>query len=137
MPRGIPNRTPERSNENKERPARVPMGSGHKLKVPDSLKKEGYQYYWAVTGPDHAGQIAQMEAAWCEFAKDSEGNKVEQQAGKGNTHILMCIPQQYYNEDMAAQQQKNMDTTQTNVQRLGDSEYVPKGQDKVVERELI
>ena len=137
MPRGTPNRTPERNNENKSRPARVPMGSGHKLKVPDSIKQEGYQYYWAITGPDHAGKLAQMQAAWWEFAKDGEGEKIEQQAGKGNTHVLMCIPQEYYDEDMAAQQVQNLNTTQTNVQRLGDSEYVPKGQDKVVERELI
>ncbi len=138
MPRGIPNsRTPDRGNENKERPTRVPMGSGHKLRIPDSLKEEGYQYYWAITGPDHAGKLAQMEAAWWEFVRDGEGSKVEQQAGKGNTHILMRIPQKYYNEDMAAQQKKNLDATQSNVQALGDSEYVPMGQSKVVERDLI
>ena len=138
MPQGIPkDRTPDRSNEHQSRPTRIPMGSGHKLKVPDSLKKEGYQYYWAITGPDHAGKLAQMEAAWWEFAKDDKGQKVEQQAGKGNTHILMCIPQKYYDEDMAAQQKKNMDTTQTNVQALGENEYIPAGREKVVERELI
>lgn len=135
MPKG--NRTPDRSNEHKSRPARVPMGSGHKLKVPDSYKREGYQQYWAITGPDHAGKLEQMQAAWWEIALGDEGVKLEQQAGKGNTHILMEIPQKYYDEDMAAQQKKNMDTTQTNVQALGDSEYVPRGQDKVVERELI
>ena len=137
MPRGKPNRAPERSNDNKSRPARVPMGSGHKLKVPDSLKMEGYQYYWAIDGPDHAGKIAQMQDAWWEFAKDSEGNKVEQQAGKGNTHVLMCIPQKYYDEDMAAQQKKNLDATQISAQTLGADEYVLKGRENVVERELI
>ena len=111
MPRGKPNRTPDRSNEHQSRPARVPMGSGHKLKVPDSYKREGYQQYWAITGPDHAGKLEQMQAAWWEFALGDEGVKLEQQAGKGNTHVLMEIPQKYYDEDMAAQQKKNLDAT--------------------------
>lgn len=124
------------AHENKQRPARVPMSAGNKLAVPDSLKEEGYQYYWAITGPDHPGKLQQMEAAYWEFVVHN-GNKVERPAGKGNTHVLMRLPMEYYIEDMQAQQRRNIDATQKDAQTLGDSEYVPMGQSKVVEREII
>ena len=130
-------RNPERTERNAARPKRVPMGSGNKLSVPDSLMKEGYQHYWAITGPDHPGKLQQMERAYWEFVLDGDGNKVEQPAGKGNMHVLMRIEKQYYDEDIAAQQARNMDATQTSVQALGDSEYVPMQQKSVVERDII
>jgi len=132
---GRPARSAE-AQANKQRPARIPMGSGNKLQVPESLKEEGLQYYWAITGPDHPGKLAQFEAAWWEFVMH-DGERVEQPAGKGNTHVLMRIPQEYYDEDIAAQQKRNIDLTQNKVQELGDSEYVPLGKKNVVERELI
>jgi hypothetical protein len=127
----------EAAHANKKRPARVPMSAGNKLKIPDHLLKEGYQHYWSIYGPDHPGKLQQMEAAYWEYVLDEEGNKLEQPAGKGNTHVAMRLPMEYYREDMAAQQKRNIDATQSNVQALGDSEYVPKGQSKVVERDLI
>jgi hypothetical protein len=126
----------EAAHQNKQRPARVPMSAGNKLSVPDSLKEEGYQYYWSITGPDHPGKLAQMEAAWWEFVIH-EGEKVERPAGKGNTHVLMRLPIEYYRQDMAEQQKRNIDATQQEVQALGDSEYVPMGQKSVVERDII
>ena len=130
---------PARGDEahgNKERPARIPMSAGNKLAVPESMKEEGYQYYWAITGPDHPGKLAQMEAAWWEYVLH-DGEKMEQPAGKGNTHVLMRLPMEYYLEDMKAQQRRNIDATQKDAQTLGDSEYVPMGQKMVVEREII
>lgn len=126
----------DRATGSKQRPARVPMGSGGKLSVPESLMEEGYQYYQAITGPGHEGTLAQMEAAWWEPVV-YEGSKVEQPAGKGNTHVLMRIEQEYYDKDIAAQQKRNIDTTQSNVQALGEDEYVPMGQSQVMEREII
>jgi hypothetical protein len=126
----------EEVHQNKSRPARVSMSAGNKLNVPDSLKEEGYQYYWAITGPDHPGKLQQMEAAWWEFVLHG-GEKVEQPAGKGNTHVLMRLPMDLYQEDMAAQQKRNIDATQKDVQALGDSEYVPLSQKSVVERDII
>lgn len=126
----------EAAHENKKRPARVPMSAGNKLHVPDSLKEEGYQYYWSIHGPDHPGEIQRMEAAYWEFVLH-DGEKVEQPAGKGNTHVLMRLPMEYYQQDMAEQQKRNIDATQDNVQALGQDEYVPMGQKNVVERELI
>lgn len=118
------------------RPERVPMSAGNKLRVPPRLKENGYQYYWAIYGPDHPGKLEQMQAAWWEFVLD-DGNKVEIPAGKGNTHVLMRIEQRYYDEDMAAQQKRNIDATQHNLQTLGEDEYVPMGRKNVVERDII
>ena len=119
---------------NKKRPARVPMSAGNKLHVPDALKEEGYQYYWEV---DRPGRIEQMEAAWWEKVKDSRGDHVTTPAGGGETHYLMRIEQKYYDEDMAAQQKRNIDTTAKQAQTLNEDEYVPMGQKSVVEREII
>lgn len=118
----------------KKRPPRIPMSAGNKLQAP---QREGYQRYWAITGPDHPGKLDQMLAAYWEFVLDDDNQKIQQAAGKGNTHVLMEIEKRYYDEDMAAQQKRSMDATQSNVQALGDSEYVPMGRDKVVERDII
>jgi hypothetical protein len=128
-------RSPNRDGErNQARPPRVPMGSGNKLSAP---LREGYKRYWAITGPDHPGKLEQMKAAWWEIVAREDGTDWTVAAGKGNTHVLMEIPQQYYDEDMTAQQKRNIDTDQGKLQALGDSEYVPMGQKNVVERDII
>lgn len=130
-----PGRPPKNSSATREqRPERIPMSAGNKLSAP---KREGYQRYWAITGPDHPGKIEQMRAAWWDFVLDEDGQKIEQPAGKGNTHVLMEIEQQYYDEDMARQQQRSLDATQSNIQALGEDEYVPQGRNSVVERDII
>ena len=135
----MPNKrqSPDRSNDNRERPTRVPMSAGNKLMVPPELKEEGYQYYWSIYGPDHPGKVDQMKRAWWEPVKDGDGNNVEIPAGKGNTHLLMRTEQKYYDEDMAAQQKRNIDATQKELQSLGKDEYVPQGRANVVERDII
>ena len=110
------------------------MTAGNKLHVPDELKKEGYQQYWQV---DRPGVIEQMIAAYWEKVTDDNGKPVTVPAGGGDTLYLMQIEQKYYEEDIQRQQDMNINTTNKEAQRLGDSEYVPMGQDKVVERELI
>ena len=134
--RGRPraDRAPDRTNAPDGRPARVPMSSGNALHAPN---REGYQRYWAIEGPNHVGEIARMEAAWWQPVLDDDGNKITIPAGGGNTHVLMEIEQQYYDEDIARQQQRNIDATQKNVQSLGEDEYVPMGRKNVVEREII
>tara|TARA_R110000803_G_scaffold58245_3_gene116483 strand:- start:641 stop:1051 length:411 start_codon:yes stop_codon:yes gene_type:complete len=127
------NRTkaPDRTTRS-SRPPRVKMNAGNKLSAP---QREGYQRYWSITGPDHPGKLAQMQAAYWEFVLNEEGQKIEQPAGKGNTHVLMEIEQHYYNEDMADQQKRALDASQKNIQSLGEDEYVPMGQKNVVEKE--
>lgn len=130
---GRPARNAE-AHESGKRPPRIPMSAGNKLQA---QQREGYQRYWAITGPDHPGKLEQMRAAWWEFVLDEDGQKIEQPAGKGNMHVLMEIEQQYYDEDMAAQQKRNLDATQNNIQTLGEDEYVPMGQKSVMERDII
>ena len=121
------------ANKNKQRPARIPMSAGNKLHVPDSLKKDGYQQYWQTDAP---GAIEQMERAYWEKVTDDRNEPVTVPSGEV-TLYLMHIEQKYYDEDIAAQQQQNINTTNNEAQTLGSNEYVPKGSDKVVERELI
>jgi len=127
------NRT-DNAHQNKARPPRIPMTAGNKLHVPDNLKKEGYQQYWQV---DRPGVIEQMQAAYWEKVTDERNEPVTVPAGGGDTLYLMHIEQKYYEEDIKRQQDMNINTTNTEAQRLGDSEYVPMGSNKVVERELI
>ena len=124
----------DKAKENPQRPARIPMSAGNKLQAP---KREGYQRYWAITGPDHPGKLDEMKAAWWDFVLDDSGQQITRPAGKGNTHVLMEIKQEYYDEDIAAQQKRNIDATQKTLQTLGEDEYVPMGQKNVVEREII
>lgn len=122
------------AHANKDRPARIPMTGGNKLHVPDAIKEEGFHYYWAV---DRKGMIEQMEAAYYEKVKDERGEDFTVAAGNGETHYLMRIEQSYYEEDMARQQSQNLNTTNSQAQKLGEDEYVPMGREQVTERELI
>ena len=129
-----PGRPPKDPTINKARPPRVPMSAGNKLRAP---AREGYQRYWTITGPDHPGVLEEMQAAWWEFVLDDDGEQITRPAGRGNTHVLMQIQQEYYDEDIAAQQRRNIDSTQKAVQAVGRDEYVPMGRNQVVEREVI
>jgi hypothetical protein len=124
----------DKAHSNKKRPARIPLSSGNKLHVPAELKEEGYFHYWAL---DRKGMIEQMEAAYYEKVKDSRGEPVTVPAGGGETHYLMRIEQEYYNEDFSNQQKRNNETTNHTMQKLGESEYIPEGRQAVVEREII
>lgn len=123
-----------KAHANKDRPARIPMTGGNKLHVPEAAKEEGFHYYWAV---DRKGMIEQMEAAYYEKVKDERGEDFTVAAGNGETHYLMRIELSYYEEDMARQQSQNLNTTNSQAQKLGEDEYVPMGRQAVTERELI
>lgn len=124
----------QKAHENKGRPPRIPMSAGNKLHVPDSIKEEGFHYYWAI---DRKGTIEQMESAYYEKVKDNRGGNVTVPAGNGEVHYLMRIEQRYYDEDIEAQQKLNIDTTRKQAQSLGEEEYVPMGRQNVTEREII
>ena len=49
----------------------------------------------------------------------------------------MKIKQEYYDEDIAKQQQRNIDATTKMAQKLSEDEYVPQGRQNVMEREII
>ena len=123
-----------KAHKPKQRPERVPMSAGNKLHIPEHLKEEGYFYYWAI---DRKGAIEQMEAAWYERVKDDRGEDLTVPGGKGETHYAMKIKQEYYDEDIAKQQQRNIDATTKMAQKLNEDEYVPQGRQNVMEREII
>ena len=123
-----------KAHKPKQRPERVPMSAGNKLHIPEHLKEDGYFYYWAI---DRKGAIEQMEAAWYERVKDDRGEDLTVPGGKGETHYAMKIKQEYYDEDIAKQQQRNIDATTKMAQKLNEDEYVPQGRQNVMEREII
>lgn len=125
---------PRKEQRNEHRPARIPLSAGNKLHVPNEIKEEGYHYYWAI---DRKGMIEQMEAAWYEKVTDERNTPITIPAGNGETHYLMRIEQQYYDEDMERQQKQNIETTAKQAQKLGEDEYVPMGRNQVTEREII
>jgi len=119
-----------RGNDNKQRPPRVPLGQGQKLVA---AHREGYQRYWAL---DLDGQLEQMQAAWWDFVLDENGQKITKPAGKGNTHYLMEIEKQYYDDDMTKQQDMVTDALRKTTER-GSDEYVPMGKEDVLTRDKI
>jgi hypothetical protein len=119
--------------ETNGRAPRVPMSAGGKLKVPESLMEEGYQYYWAV---DRPGELEKFKAAWWEFVTDERNEPITTPAGRGETHFLMRIPKEYYDEDIARQQDRVNDALIENA-KLKQGEYVPEGHDGVLTREVI
>lgn len=87
-----------------KRPPRVPMSAGGKLNVPNHLIDPNYHYYLAV---DREGDLEKMQAAYWEFVLDEKGQKWTVSAGHGNTHYLMRLPNQYWEEDKAARRAEN------------------------------
>lgn len=130
MPRTRKDPRVDETRTNEKRAPRVPMNAGGKLDVP---VREGFQRYWQVDKP---GLIEQMEAAWWSKVIE-DGQPKTLPAGGGFTLYLMEIEQKYYNEDMEAQQQRNIDATQKQAQTLGEDEYVPMGRRSVAERDII
>lgn len=106
--------------ETRVRSPRVPFQSGGKLSVPEHLIEKGYRYYWGI---DRDGVIEQLQAAWYEFVYDN-GKKVIANAGRGNAHYLMRVEDQYFNEDIAAQQRK-IDELEMQDVKIGQGEYSP------------
>ena len=119
--------TPTQSREDKahksSRPAQVPIGQGQKLKIAQRFVEKGYHYHWFL---DRQGELEAAQAAWYEFVKDEKGEKVTVPAGKGDTHYLMRIDQQYYDEDMAKQQDMVTETTRRRIEvNRNAGEYSP------------
>ena len=103
----------------------------------DSQDEDAGVQFFMMPGTVYEGMIEQMEAAWWEKVKDARGDHVTVPAGNGDTLYLMQIEQKYYDEDIELQQKRNIDTTATQAQSLGEDEYVPLGRQSVAEREII
>lgn len=125
-----------------DRPDRVPLGQGLKLKVPDGVIRDGYVGRWCRDDADH-GQIENYLQAWYEFVLDKDGNQIRRPAGGGATLILMELPEDLYQADMAAQEKMNIDATieAAKPKQFKDGhnmdEYIPEDREYVVQRDRI
>lgn len=119
--------------EDDSREPRIPLTAGGKLSVPQNMLEEGYHYCWPL---DRPGNLERMQRAWYEFVTDSNGNKMTVPAGRGDTHYLMRVKQEYYNEEVEIAQSRVNDGLISSA-KLKEGEYVPEGHDGVLTREVI
>lgn len=124
----------EKAHAAKKRPTRIPLGQGSKLSLAEKYIRKGYHCHLFI---DKDGELESAQAAYYEFVKDDEGNKVKMPAGNGRTHYLMEIEEQYYSDDMAAQQKMITDTTRQKITvNKAAGEYSPEGHKVAVTRDI-
>lgn len=114
--------TPETKTEQQRPDARKgERVSMAKSQILDSKQREGYSRRWINLNV--VGRREQLEKAWWTPVKDAEGNEMKV-SKNGVTMLLMEIPLEYFNEDIAAGQQKVTEAVKEN-QRLAQDEYTP------------
>ncbi len=116
-------------------PERVSMTAKGKLAFPAGIDRDDnrFRYRW---GKDNGeGSLQRYIDAWWELMKDSTGNYIRRPAGGGHNLYLLRIPIKYWKEDQEAAQAKNIDVVKESA-RLKQGEYVPKGQDAVISRDV-
>lgn len=118
------------AEDNPRRAARKPFGSAEqKLAYPS---REGFHRHWFN---DVAGRIGRAQEAGYEHVK-ANGNNVSRVVGVAEgggplTAYLMELPEEWYKEDMAREQQQ-VDDKEASMQRgvadgkEGEGQYVPK-----------
>lgn len=134
-PRGLDSETPEalaatgqvegdpRNPNQKARPPRIPLRHGANLNYPEEkLDKDNFAYYWFLDMASKPGRIQSAHSAYWEHVEEN-GKPVTRKAGE-NTHYLMKLPIEYYNEDQA---RKAADVARTMAEnmKLGRNEYAP------------
>lgn len=127
----------DKAHSAKKRPARIKLGQGSKLSLFDSYSTDKNKHYYGFL--DKPGELESAVAAYYDFVKDDNGEKVKLPAGNGLTHYLMCIPKELYEEDMNDQQK--LITAATKVKAKVDTgdvakNYSPEGHDAMVTRDL-
>lgn len=114
-----------------QRPARKPFGS-MSLKL-DYPQREGFHRHWFNDIPGRVGRA--LEAGY-EHVKDRDGNPVKRvvgvaEGGGAQTAFLMEIPEEWYKQDMAIEQQVIADKEAAMKRGVadgkeGEGQYVPK-----------
>ena len=124
----------EKAHTAKNRPTRIPLGQGSKLAMAEKYIRKGYHCHLFL---DKDGDLEAAQASYYDFVKDDEGNKVKMPAGNGRTHYLMEIEDEYYQQDMAAQQKMITDTTRRKITvKQAAGEYSPEGHKTAVTRDI-
>ena len=92
-------------SEGKTRPEvkkRIPINGQDRMAVGTRYQKEGFQLYWMLTGLKHEGDMLKFQdAGWTPVLED--GKQIILPGGGGVDHVLMEIPQEWYDEEMARQ----------------------------------
>jgi hypothetical protein len=114
-----------------QRPARKPFGS-MSLKL-DYPQREGFHRHWFNDIP---GRIGRAQEAGYEHIKDRDGKPVSRIVGSAEgggalTAFLMEIPEEWYRQDMAQEQQIIHDKESAMKRGVsegqeGEGQYVPK-----------
>lgn len=122
--RGRIEQTPETKAEQQRPDARKgERVSMAKSQILDNMQREGYSRRWINLNT--VGRREQLEKAWWTAVRDADGNEMKV-SKNGSTMLLMEIPLEYFNQDIAAGQQKVTDVVKAN-QRLSEDEYTPDG----------
>lgn len=126
----------EEVKEGKRPKKRIPLTKRGILGFPSSVnKQEDTHYCWALDDGKHNLQ-RYFDAAY-EFALNREGERESRVSGRsGELLYLLKIPQQYYDEDRAAEQQLCIDNS-INTAQLQQSEYVPQGHQAVLSKNMM
>lgn len=124
----------EQVSQNFTERKRIPLKAQIKLGFPASVEKEGDMYYcWVLD--DGKGNIKRYEDAGYDFALSTSGNREERDSGGGEPLLLMKTRKDWRDEDYAIEQSMCLDTVKDKA-RLAAHEYVPKGHDAVVSKNI-
>lgn len=114
----------------RQRPARKPFGTMEQTMA--YAKRDGFHRHWFNDVKD---RISRAQEAGYEHVKDKDGKNVQMvvgtaEGGGAMQGFLMEIPEEWYKEDMAAQQ-KIVDDREAQIKRgdaerqAGDGRYIP------------
>jgi hypothetical protein len=130
-PRNEVNAPADPATDLPQRPARKPFGS-MTLKL-DYPQREGFHRHWFNDIP---GRVGRAQEAGYEHVKDRDGKPVSRTVGTAEgggalIAFLMEIPEEWYNQDMAAEQRIINDKEESMKRGVadgpeGEGQYVPK-----------
>jgi len=112
-----------------DRPARVPLNASQKLKLPPGVETQGVVHRWVYD--DDAGSVQKYLDAWWEF--ETHGGKQYTRPNKGGGRmVLMRIDEEYWKEDQALQEQRNIATLR-DQSKMETGDYAPNAPDPAQE----
>ena len=115
-----------------KRPPRISMASGSKLGISGEMmtqiKAANRHPRWIQ---DRDGRLSQALAAYWEFVVDEFGNNVVRPSGPYKM-FLMCLEDQYYQEDKLLKAGKITDTLKSEHTHVGEGDYIPDDRKSVV-----
>lgn len=120
---GLEGGDPRDPNHGK-RPKRIPMRGGSNLGTGGyKLDEKNYYYHWFNEHPSKPGRVQSAEAAYYEFCRDEQGEKISRGTG-GGTIYLMRLPMEYRMEDLALKKIR-VERTMQEEAKLAPDEYAP------------